>query len=406
MSEFSSTLVHADGSQHTVTLAENQLLNYFKSGNPVAEINREYVKGVDLSLGTPFEQMKAAAGLIRPCKNDPYGLRPALIGDVLSGRASANVQQQTSPFGTASKYFVNIAVISEVLAEVEKDRMTDAATFDAAVGMELSVEQSHFEQPVISMNTLGGPEQALASRVAQGAKPPKMLIISTSDRVRTIGAWGIGITFTDQMLQNFTLDAAAMTVGQYLKVERDQRVYRYINDLFLGGSDLVTTAVPTSTSTSYDAAATGGVLTHKAWVLFLAARRKFGNMTHVFLTPKTYLQVEGRTGRPGSNNYDPTLPRIDPNVTPANTTQVGFGNNIQFVLVDPVTDGGPIPDGECWFLNKNSAITRVTNTAAAYQASVRDELARTNALRIDWAEEVFRTYGDTELAPFRRLVIA
>jgi hypothetical protein len=403
---FTSTLVHADGSQHHVALAERQLLEYIKSGNPVAAINREYAKGVDLSLGTPFEQMKAAAGLIRPSKNDPFGLRPALIGDVLSGKSFANVQQQTSPFGTASKYFVNVAVISEILSEVQKDRMTDAATFDGAVGQELTVDQNHFEQPVIVMNTLGGPEQAKASRVSQGATPPKMLVIGTAERVRTIGAWNIGITFTDQMMQNFTLDAAALTIGQYLKVERDERVYRYINDLFLGGSDMITTTVPTSTSTSYDPLSTGGVLTHKAWLLFLAARRKFGNMTHVFLTPKTYVQVEGRTGRPGSNNYDPTLPRIDPNVTPANTAQIGFGNNIQYVIVDPVTDGGPIPDGECWFLNKNTAVTRVTNTAAAYQATVRDELARTSALRIDWAEEVFRTFGDTELSPFRRLVIA
>lgn len=406
MSEFVTTLLHTDGSHHQVALKENELLADIKSGNPIAEINKRYAKGVDLSLGTPFEQMKASLGLIRPGKDNPFGLRPALLGDVLSGKTQANVQQQTSPFGTASKYFVQVAVIGEVLAEVEKDRTTDAATFDGAVGQELAVEQNHFEQPVVVMNTLGGPEQARASRATQGSTPPKMLIIGTAEKIRTIGAWNMGITYTDQLMQNFTLDAVSLTVAQYLKVERDQRVYRYINELFLGGTDLITTTVPTATTTTYDALSPSGVLTHKAWVLFLAAKRKFGNMTHAFLTPATYLKVEGRTGRPGTNNYDPTLPRIDPNITPANQVQLGFGNNINYVLVDSATDGGPIPDNEIWLLNKNTAITRVTNTAAAYQATVRDDMARTNAMRFDWAEEVFRTFGDTELSPFRRLVIA
>lgn len=405
-STFVTKLIHADGSHHEAVLSRGQLLDYMKSGNPVAEINKAYANGVDMSLGTPFEQMKASMGLIRPDSRNPFGLRQAVIGDVLSGKAGANVQQQTSPFGTASRYFINIAVIDTIMAEVEKDRTTDAATFDGAVGLDRSVDQSHFHQPVITYNTLGGPGQAKAARQAQGAAPPKMLIIGTDTRVRTIGAWNIGITFTDEMMQNFTLDAAALTIAQYLKIERDERVYRYISELFLGGSDLITTTVPTVTSTSYDPAATGGVLTHKAWIKFLAAKRKFGNMTHVFLTADTLLQIMNRTGRPGSNANDPTLVRIDTNVLAANATQIGFADNIKYVLVDDVVDGGPIPNGEAWFLNRDSAITRITNTAAAYQATTRDDMLRTNAMRIDWAEEVYRTHGDVELSPFRRLVIA
>jgi hypothetical protein len=403
---FAATIIHPDGGHSIVKLEEQDLLADIRGGNPVADINRRYAKDVDLSLGTPFEQMKASVGLIRPGAVNPFGMRQALLGDVMSGEAQANTQMQTSPFGTASRYFVNIAVISDVLAEVQKDRTTDAATFEAAIANNVAVDKNHFEQMVLSYNTLGGPEQARAARVAQNSAPPRMLVFSTSDRVRTIGAWNIGLTITDQALKSSTVDMVTMTMAQYLKVERDQRVYRYINELFLGGSDLVTTTVPTITTTSLDAASTGGVLTHKAWVKFLARNRKFGLMTHAFLTVDTYLKLEARIGRPGSNNYDPTLNRIDPQAVAANAAQIGFGNNVNYVLVDDAADGGPVPEGEIWCLAQSSAVTRVTNTSAAYQATVQDQLYRTSTLRIDWAEEVYRTYGDTELTPFRRLVIA
>lgn len=402
---FEATLILKDGGHAAVQLEADQLLKDIGYGNPVAAINRRFAKDVDLSLGTPFEQMKASVGMIRPGKDNPFGLRPALLGDVLSGKASANVQQQTTPFGQASKYFINIAVIDQVLDVMQKDLDTDYATFDGAVAHNLSVEQNHFEQPVLSYGTLGGPEQALASRAAQGAAPPKMLVIGTAERVRTIGSWNIGLTVTDQMMKNLTLDLATMTISQYLKVERDQRVYRYVSDLFLGGSDLVTGAVPLLASNVLDPASPAGVLTHRAWVKCLAQNRKFGRMTHAFLTIDTLLKVEGRSGRPGSNNYDPTLVRIDPQAVAANPSQLGFGNNIAFVIVDDFAAGGPVPEGEIWFLAQSSAVTRVTNTAAAYRATVQDELRRTSTLRLDWAEEVFRTYGDSELRPFRRLAI-
>jgi hypothetical protein len=298
---------------------------------------------------------------------------------------------------------VNIAIIGEITSEMQKDRTTDSGVFESMIANNISVDTEHFEQPVVDYKTLGGPEEAKATRVAQGAEPSKMLFFKTSDRIRRIGAWNIGMQWTDQALRNTTIDYVSRTVAHYLQVERDERVYRYINALYNGDGDLNIGAVSAVTSTSLDTAATGGVLTHKAFLKFLARNRKFRKVTHLVGDLDTYLKVEGRTGRPGTTNYDPTLTRVDPQ---AGLINVGFGNDVRFFLVDSAADGGPVPANTLYALDATAAISRVTNTAASYSAVEAYTMKRSTAMRMDWAEEVFRSLGDSDLRPFDVLTIS
>jgi hypothetical protein len=393
------------GAVQAVTLEEGQLAAAVKSGDPVAHLNRAYADA-DMKFGSAFDQFKLSAGLIRADQANPMGLRSATIGAVLNGEGgiqAANVQQNTTPFGTASRQFTSIAIINEVMSEAQRDRTTDTVSFNEMVGNSISVTTEHFEQPVVDYTNVGGPESAKAGRVAQGATPPKMLFFKTSDRIRRLGAWTIGMEWTDQALANTTIDYVARTTAHYLLVEQDERVYRYLSNLFQGDGDFVTGAISSVTSASLDAASTGGVLTHKAWVKFLARNRKYRKITHVVMDIDTYLKLEGRTGRPGSNNYDPTLVRIDPQAAMINNT---FGNDVRIFLVDSAAEGGPVPANTIWAIDASIAITKVTNTAAAYNAIEAYAMKRTTALRMDWAEEVFRTLGDSELRPFDSLTIS
>ena len=333
------------------------------------------------------------------------GIRSASIGAVLNGTGGiqANVQQNQTPFGTASRSFTSIAVINEVLSEIQKDRTTDTVTFSEMIANQESITSEHFEQPVVDYTTVGGPESAKAARTSQGALPPKMLFFKTSDRIRRLGSWTIGMEWTDQALANTTIDFVARTTAHYLEVEQDERVYRYISNLFQGDNDFVTGAVSAVTTTSLDALATNGVLTHKAWVKFLARNRKYRRITHAIMDIDTYLKLESRTGRPGSNNYDPTLMRIDPQGGIMNST---FGGDVRIFLVDSAADGGPVPANSIWAIDASIAITKVTNTAAAYNAIEACTMKRTTALRMDWSEEVYRTLGDAELRPFDILTIS
>lgn len=373
-------------------------------------VNRQYASA-DTAHGSAFRQLCASEGLVLPGAND-FGIRAATMADILDGKAGmsaagvTNVGDKGSPFGTAARSLAPVAIIDIVEDLVAKDRVTDEVTFNQLVGQNIAIQGDNFIQPVVSYQTVGGPEQAKAQRATEFAEPGSMLRISTAERIRSLPAFTMGIEFSDKAQRGLTIDVIAMAIARYVEVERDQRVYTYLSTLFSGDNDLVSGAISAVTTTSLDAAATGGVLTHKAWVKFLARNRKKRAITHIICDIDTYLKIEGRTGRPGSNNYDPTLVRIDPQALPANTAQIGFGNNVKYMIVDAAADGGPVPANTVWALDANKAVTRVTNSLASYSASEAFALRRSTAMRWDWSEAVYRTWGDTETTPFDVLTIS
>lgn len=373
-------------------------------------LNRQY-PSADTSHGSAFKQLCASEGLVLPGAND-FGIRAATMADILDGKAGmqaaglTNAGDKGSPFGTAARSLAPVAIIDIVEDLVARDRMTDEVTFNQMVAQNISIDGDNFIQPVSSYKTVGGPEQAKAQRSSEFSEPGSMLRLSTAERLRSLPAFTMGIEFSDKAQRGLSIDVISMTIARYVEVERDQRIYGYLSALFSGDNDLVVGAVPAVTSTSLDAAATGGVLTHKAWVKFLARNRKSRVITHVVCDIDTYLKIEARTGRPGSNNYDPTLARIDPQAVAANMAQIGFGNNVRFMIVDSAADGGPVPANTVWAVDGNKAITKVVNSAAAYSASEAFALRRATAMRWDWSEAVYRSYGDAELTPFDVLTIA
>jgi len=401
--------IDKDGKQQQVMLTAEEMFQGARAANltPPQFINTKFADA-DLKIGPAFKQMQASIGIAHGHREDnPFGLREASLASLFDGNsgfsAAANPSQATSPFGSASRAFTVISIIDAIENAVMKDRTTDITTFYSLVGPRLSLNSEHFEQPLIDYTTDNGPQGAKAARAVQGANPPRMAFFTTSNKVRRIDSWTMGMEFTDQALRATTLDFVSMTLGRYLQVERDERAYRYVSDLYNGNNDLITTAVSSVTSNSLDTNANGGVLTHKAWLKFLARNRKYRKITHVICDLDTYLKIEGRTGRPGSNAYDPRLAVIDPQVQQMN---IGFGNDVKFFLVDDATNGGPVPANTVYALDASNAITLVSNSAAAYSAVESYAMKRTTALRTDWSEDVMRTFGDSDLKPFDVLTIS
>lgn len=359
----------------------------------------------DMKVGTAYDQILASCGLsLSPEGRNVFGLRDATVAEVLNGGFMAsNVQDNASPFGTAARSLFSYAVIDAIESKRKRDYQTDMQVFSSMVSTELAVGGEAFEQPVIDYGTPNGPEQAKAQRIAQFSMPPRVMRFSTSDRIRKLPTYGIMLEFSQQALRSSTLDMVALSVARYMEIEKDERVYSYLSALFAGDADMNTGAVSAVTTTSLDAAATGGVVTHRAWVKFLARNRKVRTVTHVIGDIDTYLKVEGRTGRPGSNNYDPTLARIDPQ---AGAVNVGFGNDVKWFITDPASEGGPVPANTVWAVDATDAITRVSNTTANYQAAESFALRRSESMVIHWSEEVYRTMGNTDLRSFDVLTIA
>lgn len=373
-------------------------------------VNRTYA-AADSAFGSAFNQLCASEGLGLPAGNQ-FGIRAATLADILDGKAGmqaagpSNQGDRASPFGSAARVLAPAAIIELTEDILAKDRETDFGVYSGMIAQEISIPSENFIQPVISYGTTGGPEQAKPQRSSEFAEPATMLRLSTAERIRSLPAFSMGIEFSDKAKNALTLDVLAMSIARYMAVERDSRVYSGLSALFSGDNDLVVGAIAAVTTTSLDAAATGGVVTHKAWLKFLARNRKYRRITHIICDIDTYLKIEARTGRPGSNSYDPTLARIDPQAVAASQANIGFGNDVKFFIVDAATDGGPVPANTVWALDAGKAITRVRNSTADYSASEAFALRRSTAMRWDYSEAVYRAMGDTELRTFDVLTIA
>lgn len=373
-------------------------------------INRQYAEA-DVKHGSAFKQICASVGLCLPGAND-FGIRPATMADILDGRAgfqaagTTNVSDKGSPFGSAARSLAPVALIDMVEDIVSQDRVTDTVTFNQLVAQEISLVGDNFIQPVISYQTTGGPEQARAQRVTEFSEPGTLIRLSTAERIRSLPAFNMGIEFSDKAYRSLSIDVIAMSIARYMQVEKDQRVYSYLSALFSGDSDLNENAVPAVTTVSLDSACVAKTISHKAWVKFLARNRKKRNLTHIICDIDTYLLIEGRSGRPGTVAYDPRLAVIDPQATPANIAQVGFGNGVRYMIVDAAADGGPVPANTVWALDASKAVVRVSNSAASYSASEAFAMRRSTMLRWDWSEAVYRAFGNTELTPFDVLTIS
>lgn len=405
MAKFTDTA----GAQHEVPLAASIYKEAKDARKTVPQLLNSKYPNADLKLGTAFQQICASEGLIVIPNGapNPYGLRAATVDQLLNGGYDAatptNTEQRGTPFGTGSRTLFPAALIQYIEAQVAVDRKTDTIMFNDMVAQKLSINGDVFEQPVIAYNNLGGAQSAKHQRVAQLAPVPTMLAITTSDRFRRLPTYGMGIEMSEQAMKSSTIDTLAFTVQRYLEVEHDQRVYNFLSSLFSGDNDMVIGAVPAVTSNSLDSNATGGVLTHKAWVKFLARNRKRRRISHIICDLDTYLKIEGRTGRPGLSAYDPRLSIIDPQGKASN---VSFGSDVKIFIVDDAASGGPVPANTVWALDATQAISQVTNVEAEYTAIEQFISRRSQLMVMQWSSEVFRFFGDSDLTPFDVLTIS
>ena len=371
-------------------------------------VNQQY-PDADPKYGTAFDQVCASTGLVLTGKENPFGAKSPLLFDIFEGHtlAAANVEKKGDPFGSQSRTLFPAFIISTIEDRMQPDRVTNDRLFRALAATSVPVNGDTFLQPQISYQNAGGANTgangAQAGRISQMGMPPTVLFLQTSDKPRNLPTYGIGVEMSDKALRGTTLDLFTLTMNRFWQIEKDARVYTYMANLFAGDLDQNTGAVPAVTTAALDPAATAGTVTHRAWLKFLARKRLLRNITVCIADLDTYLKVESRTGRPGSNSYDPTLKRIDPQVNVLNNT---FGGDVKWIIVDSAAEGGPVPANTIWAMDESQAFMFVNNTEADYTATESFVLRRSSTAVWHWSEEVVRLWGDTELSAFDVLTIS
>lgn len=392
----------ADGTEQQVALDLSHLQRAQAANLSLPQfINREY-GAPHAALGTPWRQMCTSLGFLDPGARDSYGFKSPTLDAVLNGSAGFQAAGQgsgTTPnstiWGGAESRLVFASVVIEMAeARLYKDLGEDPAIFNSMIALDMSLASPNFEQPIIDYETPGGAQgaaRARPQRIAQFAEPAALLRFGTSGKVRKIPTQAIGMEFSMEALKATTLDLVGMTLARHMMVEENARVYEFLADLWTGDADINIGAIAGVTSTSLDAAATGGVLTWKAWIKWLR-RNKTRKITHVIGDIDTWIKVLTATGRPGASQAQDT--RVQMPDAQAIIMNPYFGENVQFYEVDSAANGGPVPANTLWGLDARSGIVRVRNTDADYRATEQFAMRKTEALRIDSSLLMYRQFDE------------
>lgn len=336
--------------------------------------------------GHVFNQILASEGIYVKADRE-VGIRPSTLAQVLRPELAAG--GVTVKDGIPASRILFPAVIMQVVEDKLVANLTMTANaFDEMVGYDETINGDRYEQPVINFK---GAEAGRSRGIAQLAEPALMMTITSSDKAYRIPTFSLGLEVSDQALAASTLDFVALALARQAAVERNERAQTYVLALYNGDVDnndgTLASKGLVDTSTSFDSNATGGVLTHKAWMKYLMKNGTKRVLTHLVTDFDTAYKIETRTGKPTVTGDDSNTSRIDTQFQLMNPT---WAKNPKIFL----SQDSAWPANTIMGIDKNWAIRRVRNLSADYQAIEAYVMRRSQVMRFDFGEHVNRMFDE------------
>lgn len=368
------------GKRQEVTLDATIFREAHDNEITVAQLLERKYETDSAEYGTVLEQMAASCGLVMK-PDHRFGLRSPKMSEVFNGTGELKAGIITRDGSPASRILFPAVFLQWVENALVTDYETQPQIFEQMIAISDTVAGPRFEQPVVDFSK---PQGARSQGIAQGALPANMLTITASDVARKIPTFSLGLEITQEALKATSLDFLALSLGRQVSAERDQRVEGYISAMVSGDLDLGMAALASATTTSYDSAATGGIVTQKAWVKYLFNNFRKRQISHIICDVDTALKIEGRTGKPIITSDDPNSPRIDATFQLLNYKL----SQVKMFIVSP----GVVAANTIVGLDSRYAIRRVRNSEAEYQAAEQFVLKKTEMLRFDFGEIIYRLF--------------
>lgn len=349
---------------------------------------RQYPEA-DTKQGSVFEQLLASEGIVVKA-NREFGFRPSTMKEIVDGPSiGANtIVKESAP---ASRILFPAIALQMVEDKLQSTLTMTANAFESMIAFDETINGDRYEQPVVNFDK---PSLARHQGVAQLAQPPSMLLLTVSDKAYKLPTFSLGMEISDQALRAMPLDFVAMSLARQAAVERNERAQNYVLQLLNGDVDnndgSLASLSLSVTTTSLDSAATGGVITHKAWMKYLMLNGTKRSITHIVTDFDTAMKVETRTGKPVITNDDSQTSRIDTQFSLMNPT---WAKNPQLFLADSAGISA-WPASTIMGLDKSWAIRRVRSLTADFQGIESYVLRRSQAMRFDFGEHVNRMYPE------------
>lgn len=337
--------------------------------------------------GTVFDNMCATLG-VRRNGDKKFGIRPSTMAEILEPQSQPQAGVVVKDAIPASRILFPAVFLQMMEDKLLANQTMTPNAFETLIAVDENIAGERYEQPIVNYDR---PAAGVSRTVAQLAPPPSMLTITTSDKAGRIPSFGIGMEVSDQALKATTIDFVALSLGRQVEIERNTRANAYIlallnGDLDTGDASLSSLSL-SHTSASYDSAATGGVMTQKAWQAYLMNNAVTRTISHIITDINTALAIENRSGRPTTYSDDPKSPRINTLMQVINPL---WPDQVKaFLTVDPAWPAGTIMG-----LDSRYAIRRIRNINATYQAIEAYVMRRSTQMRFDFGETVHRLYNE------------
>lgn len=335
--------------------------------------------------GSAFEQVLEQVGVFVK-GNQAYGIRPSTMEDLLATKEAASVTKEGVP---VSRLLFPAVILGVIEDKLQVDLTTNLNGLSSLIAMDDSIAGDRWERPVLNFSK---PEKARNAPIAQLALPSAMLTITASDKSMRIPSWGIGMEISEQAMRATTLDLVGLAIARQAAVEANERANGYILTFLQGDVDYGMVALSSISgkvvaASSLDAAATGGVLTQKAWLKWLVTNSNKRTILKVVTDLAGALAIENRVGKPVITNDNPNSPRID---TLSSVVNPKWPTNVQIFLSDD-----PLwPAGTIMGIDTRYGVHRVKSLTAQYSAIEQFALKRSTALRIDNGEILYRLFDE------------
>jgi len=346
-----------------------------------------------------FQQMCINSGL-RFKADDDHGIPAVSLKDILDPSASTVNQvggtYTSSPQVPDSRILFPAALLEAIEDALKVNRSAAVNAFEDMIGYRKTIASDRYERPYVSHSGNSGPEDSQFQRVAQNARPPLMLSITSSDVTKTIPTTSIGMEISMKAMSETSLDLVALTMTRFMQVADYNE---WIAQLLLidGGDADAIPATPIATGTAaltpikasaYDTLITAaGDVTQLAWIKYLYNNSMKMRKTHMVMDIDTALAIDTRSNRP-TNRMNNSTDRID---VPFTIAYPDFGEAVKFVIVPP--DVGWTAHN-IMGLDKAYALAKVTSSTIDYSAVEDIVMKKTREFRIDRGFIVERLFDD------------
>lgn len=382
----------AKGNQHTLEMNENAMRDMRAEDGLNA-------LPLDKFLERKLVQATGDVTSVPDGKNTPsvlnqvaaqMGINP---GTTLKDAMNGGVHAATTG-GDASitgRLLVQALLLPVIENQMREDRSGYASMLRQHAALNVNLPGTRWDRPILDFKR---PENSRPQPVAELAEPVRMLTIKSSQKSSALLGEAIGIEFSDQALQNATIDFISLSMRRQAEESANAVAMAHILSLLNGDVDVGMPALATvvrggaAVASTLDSAAGSGVLTQTAWVKWLWRNNLRRTITTVVTDFDGALAIENRLGRPESDQYNTdSRQRID---VLTNVVNPNWPNQVDIII----TQDPNWPSNTIVGFDKAYGYTMVSSAALNYSAMESLAIRRSTRMRIDTGSAVDRFMND------------